>query len=72
MAKKRPASKHKTGGGRMKELGYMPIQVWCDREDMALLKEAADQDERPLTRFVLKAALEKAKELLARVKRPGK
>jgi len=54
---KRKASKLAGGGVRMKELGYKPIQIWLDREDMAKLKAAAEKDGRPLTRFVLRAAL---------------
>lgn len=60
----RKPSKQKMGGTRMKELGYKPIQIWVDREDMALLLTAADFDGRPLTRFVLRAALEMARKQL--------
>jgi len=63
--KKRPASKKTTGGKRMKELGYKPIQIWVDIEDMLILKTASDHDGRPLTRFVLRAAIQAANRLLA-------
>jgi len=57
----RKKSKQPMGGTRMKQLGYKPIQIWVDREDMALLKAAADFDGRPLTRYVLRAALDLAR-----------
>lgn len=63
--KKRPPSKYATGGKRMKELGYKPIQIWVDREDMALLVEASTQDRMPLTRFMLRAGLHEARRVLA-------
>lgn len=53
-----------TGGGtRMKELGYKPIQVWVDREDMNTIKQAAKMDGRPMTRFMLRAALAAAQQV---------
>lgn len=60
----RKPSKQKMGGTRMKELGYKPIQLWVDREDMEILKSAAEYEGRPLTRFVLRAALAAARKQL--------
>jgi uncharacterized protein (DUF1778 family) len=70
MVNKRMASKQVGGGKRMKELGYKPIQLWVDREEMATLKEAAAKDGRPLTRFLLRAGLLSAHNLLGHDYRP--
>jgi uncharacterized protein (DUF1778 family) len=44
----------------MKELGYRPIQIWVDPADLAFLHIAAANDGRPLTRYVLRAAMQLA------------
>lgn len=61
---KRKVSKQARGGTRMAQLAYKPIQVWVDSHDMSLLREAAEFDVRPLSRFVLVAALQAARELI--------
>ena len=53
----RPQPRSSVGGKRMKELGYKPIQIWLDKEEMARIKKAAEKDGRPVTRFVARAAL---------------
>jgi hypothetical protein len=60
IATRRRPRKIKSGGTRMKELGYKPIQIWLDREDLEFLKVAAANDGRPLTRYVLRAAMQLA------------
>lgn len=44
----------------MAQLGYRPIQIWVDPEDLAFLQIAAANDGRPLTRYVLRAAMQLA------------
>jgi Protein of unknown function (DUF1778) len=52
------------GGNRMMELGYKPVQVWLDREEYAAISQAAALDSRPMTRFVVLAALAAAREMI--------
>jgi uncharacterized protein (DUF1778 family) len=59
MAKRKPP-KGATGGSRMSALGYKPIQFWVDAEELETLQAAAKADRRPLTKFVLRAALKEA------------
>jgi len=67
MGGKRKPTKKPVGGVRMAELGYKPIQIWVDRDDMDLLKSAAEFEDRPMTRFVLRAALEAARLVKAKL-----
>lgn len=55
MAQKR--KKTSGGGKRMQEMGYKPLQLWLDRDDYAIIHDAALADDRPMTRFVRAAAV---------------
>jgi uncharacterized protein (DUF1778 family) len=57
---KRKPSKQATGGNRMVELGYRPVQIWLDEHEYAQIKAAAKKDRRPMTKYMLIAALTKA------------
>lgn len=56
-----------TGAVRMAELGYHAVQLWLNDADYELLKKLAKADRRPMTTYIVKAAIDQAhKDLLNR------
>lgn len=55
----------KSGAARMTGRGYRPVQLMVEPDEYDTLRAAADLDERPLTKFVLRAALRAARAALA-------
>jgi len=49
------------GGKRMMELGKKPVQLWLTVKEHELLTYAAKASYRPLTQFILRAAVEEAR-----------
>lgn len=50
MANKRKKGRH--GASRMIDLGYKPVQLWLPPETHEALRALADEDQRPMTKFV--------------------
>ena len=63
------ATTKRTGGTRMSDLGYKPIQLWLGDVEMRTLKAIAKEEERPMTQ-VLVRLLRAAGQKLSRRKLP--
>lgn len=60
------AASKRTGGRRMCELGYFPIQIWLDVSEYRTLKEMAKAEERPMTQVMLRLLRAAERRLLRR------
>ena len=80
MAKKRAAKRvQASGGARMKAKGLNPVQLGLTDAEMELIDEACTRELRPgvelkepRTKFILRAALEAASEIVAKRKAEAK
>ncbi len=54
--------KQLSGGARMKLAGRHPVQLGLEPTVLALIRQAAEIDSRPVTQFIMLAALAAAKE----------
>lgn len=50
MKNKRKKGRH--GASRMIDLGYKPVQLWLSPETHQSLRILADNDQRPMTKYV--------------------
>lgn len=49
----------------MLELGKRPVQLWLTSDEYDIIKKAADQDDRPMTVFCIRASLENARKFIS-------